>query len=305
MCDSILETRLEQMRNRRNSRLMLITGSAVARLWQIRRVLLLIIPYLILFGWLFAEGSRRDVRPGEIYEVPENPAWKSPDREHWFGTTGNGADLFELSRLAMATSVSVAVVTVSLGIGLALLVTMLFVFDGGKKRFEMLTAASRAGFLMPSMAVLVILTGASGGSLAIAISGLIFVFAFHLCPVLAAWFEEGESGFDVVAGHALGLTRRDIVMNRILPKVLRRLVGVFASLVPVAVLFEMALSFMGLTGDRLSCGAMIAYGQALIIEAPWMAIYPGILASLVVMVLSLLGWRVSAALRTGNLPGIL
>jgi len=292
------------MTNRRQSKVTRTTRNVLARLWQIRRVLLLIIPYLILFGWLFAGGSRMDVRPGEIYAVPENPAWESPDREHWFGTTGNGADLFELSRLAMASSVSVAVVSVSLGIGLALLVTMLFVFDGGKKRFEMLNAASRAGFLMPSMGALVIFTGASGGSLVMAISGLIFVIAFHLCPVLTGWFDEGESGFDVVASYALGLTRRDIVTNRILPKVLRRLVGVFASLVPIVVLVEMSLSFMGLTGDRLSCGAMIAYGQVLIIEAPWMAIYPGVLASLVVMVLSLLGWRVSAALRTGNLPGI-
>lgn len=292
------------MINRRQSRVTRTAKSILARLWQMRRVLLLIIPYLVLFGWLFVGGTRRDIRPGEIYAVPEIPAWESPDEEHWFGTTGNGADLFELSRLAMASSVSVAVVSVSLGIGLALLVTMLFVFDGGKRRFEMIKETARAGFLMPSMVVLVVFTGASGGSLAMAISGLIVVIAFHLCPVLTSWFEEGENGFDVVASYGLGLTRRDIVTNRILPKVLRRLIGVFASLVPVVVLVEMSLSFMGLTGDRLSCGAMIAYGQAFIIEAPWMAIYPGILASLVVMVLSLLGWRVSVALRMGNLPGI-
>ena len=288
--------------NRRQSKILRALARLVIRLWQMRRVLLFVVPYLLLLGWLFAAGSRMDVRPGELYGVTDEPAWESPDAEHWFGTTGNGADLFELSRLAMATSVSVAVVAVSLGIGLALLLTMLFVFDPGEKRFELLNVAGQTGFLLPSFLVLVILTGGTGGSLGVAIFGLILVIAFHLCPVLTTWFQEGESGFDVVAGYALGLSRREIVMNRVLPKILRRLIGVFASYVPVVVLVEMALSFLGLTGDRLSCGAMIAYGQGLIIEAPWMAIYPGIMAALVVLVLSLLGWRVSSAMRTGPLP---
>jgi peptide/nickel transport system permease protein len=288
--------------NRRQSKVFRALGRIVIRLWQMRRVLLLVVPYLLLLGWLFAAGSRMDVRPGELYGVTGEPAWESPDAEHWFGTTGNGADLFELSRLAMATSVSVAVVSVSLGIGLALLLTMLFVFDPGEKRFELLNVAGQTSFLLPSFVVLVILTGGSGGSLGVAIFGLIVVIAFHLCPVLTSWFQEGESGFDIVAAYALGLSRRGIVMNRILPKILRRLIGVFATYVPVVVLVEMALSFLGLTGDRLSCGAMIAYGQGLIIEAPWMAIYPGIMAAVVVLVLSLLGWRVSRAMRTGPLP---
>ncbi|MDP4792693.1 MAG: hypothetical protein NWQ35_09860 [Verrucomicrobiales bacterium] len=288
--------------NRRQSKVLRTLARLVIRLWQMRRVLLLVVPYLFLFGWLFAAGSRMDVRPGELYGVTDEPAWGSPDADHWFGTTVNGADLFELSRLAMATSVSVAVVSVSFGIALALLVTMLFVFDPGEKRFELPNVVGQSGFLLPSFVVLLVLTGGSGGSLGVAILGLILVIAFHLCPVLTTWFQEGEDGFDIVAGYALGLSRREIVMNRILPKILRRLVGVFATYVPVVVLVEMALSFLGFTGDRLSCGAMIAYGQGLIIEAPWMAIYPGLMATAVVLVLSLLGWRVSSAMRTGPLP---
>ena len=97
-------------------------------------------------------------------------------------------------------------------------------------------------------------------------------------------------------------SRREIVRNRVLPGVLRRLIGVFATYVPVVVLAEMMLSFLGLAGDGLSCGAMIAYGQGFLIEAPWLSIYPGILATLVVLVLALLGARVSAALGTGVLP---
>lgn len=99
---------------------------------------------------------------------------------------------------------------------------MLFVFDPGEKRFELLNVVGQSGFLLPSFVVLLVLTGGSGGSLGVAILGLILVIAFHLCPVLTTWFQEGEDGFDIVAGYALGLSRREILMNRILPKILRR-----------------------------------------------------------------------------------
>lgn len=292
------------MANRRNSKVVSSSTRALVRAWHLRRALFLVFPYLLLFLWLFTGGIHMDVRPGELYEVPTEPAWEKPNAEHWFGTTGGGVDLFDLSRHAMATSVAVAVVSVALGIGLALLFTALYVFDPGGKRFHLLYMMSRAGYIVPSMVVLVILAGASGGSLGVAIFGLILVIAFHLSPVLASWFQEGESGFDVTAGYVLGLSRREIVLHRVFPKVLRRLPGVFASLVPPVVLTEMALSFLGLTGDRLSCGAMIAYGQAMVIEAPWMAISPGIMASGVVLILTFLGWRVSAALQSGSLPRI-
>ncbi len=288
--------------NRRQSKLLRSLARSLVRLWQRRGILFLVFSYLILLGWLCAAGSRIDLRPGEFYGIPDNPAWTRPDSGHWFGTTGNGTDLFELSRLAMATSVSLAVVAVSLGITLALLVTMLFVLDRGEKRFALPNPAAWSGFALPPFVVLVILAGGSGGSLGVTLSGLIFVIAFHLCPVLMGWFQEGENGFDVIAAYALGLSRRDIMVSRILPGILPRLIGLFATFVPAVVLIELALSFLGLSGDRLSCGAMVAYGQTLILEAPWMAVCPGLMATLVVTALSLLGWRVSAALRTGPVP---
>jgi peptide/nickel transport system permease protein len=291
--------------NRRQSKGARLVRRVALRIWRMRRAFVLSVPYFLLLGWLYSGGVEGDLRPGELYGAREIPAWKAPDEAHWFGTGPNGADLFELSRHAMATSVSAAVVAVSLGVALALLLTSLFVFDLKDGRFDWLGRAARAGGLVPGMAVLVLVTGIPGGSLLLAIAGIAGVVAFHVAPVLASWFQEGEEGFDLVAARILGLSRREIVLGRILPRVLRRLPGVFATLVPVAVLAEMSLSFLGFTGERLSVGLMVAQGQAYLIEAPWMAVYPGLLATGVVLALSLLGWRVSVALRTGPLPRVL
>lgn len=290
------------MANRRTTKFEKWAVHALVRLWEIRNVLLLTVPYVFLLSWLFLGSSSMDSRPAEIFSVPESPVWAEPDSVHWFGTTGSGVDLFQLTRLAMGTSVAVAVVCSFFGIAVAMLIVSLFAFDSSEHRFRPIFVLSRAGFLLPAMAVLVIFAGGSGGSLPVAMLGIILVTSFYMAPMIAGWFDEGEKGSDVLAGFGLGLSRQDVLVGRVLPKVFRRLVGIFAQLVPVVILVEMALSFMGFTGDRLGFGAMIAYGQLSIIEAPWLAVCPGILASVVIVGLSLLGAMVAKVTSSGLMP---
>lgn len=272
-------------------------NQALAKLWQLRFVLVLASLYLLLAGWLFSGAHNVGVRPSDVYTVSEIPAWKAPDAEHWFGTTGTGLDLFRLSWVGMATSFSVAAVAAALGIGLAHLLVALFVFDPGEKRFRLLNSACRSVGILPAMAVLIVLAGGSGGKQEVVIIVLAFLVCVHLAPVIANWFREGEEGFDVLGAYALGLSRLEIVRGRVSRKVIRRYPGIFAALVPSLMLVETALSFLGMGGDRITCGSLIAYGQGLIIEAPWMALYPGIMASVVVLAFSLLGWLVNRAVR--------
>ena len=290
------------MANRRSSKTLGGGLEILAKIWRLRLVLLLVIPYLVLSGWLFTASRHADVRPGEVFMVPDHPLWEKPSEEHRFGTTGTGADLYELSRIAMANSVAVAVVSSGAGVALTLLVVMLFAFDVGENRFRLLKVTSRAGFLLPSFMVIVILAGGAGGSLVLAMIAMTLAIALALAPVTARWFEEGEEGPDILAGYALGLTRQEIVRSRIVPVVIRRLVGVFARMIPVLVMAEMSLSFLGFTGEHISVGVMVAYGRDLIIEAPWMALYPGMMATIVVAVLSLLGALAAGVLRTGRYP---
>jgi len=290
------------MANRRQSKVADGAQRVVAKIWEIRRVLVLVFAYLFLFVWLFAEGRDADIRPSEILAIPNDPLWERPDSEHWFGTTGDGTDLFELTRIAMATTVAISVVISGLGVGLTFLYVMMFSFDPGERRFTLLKRIGRVIRLLPAFLAPVILAGGAGGGMLVTGLTLIVLIAFHLAPTVAKWFEEGEGGRGIQAGYVLGLTRSGIVTNRVVPVVLRRLIGVFACLIPIITLVEMSLSFLGFAGDRLSCGDLVAHGQDVIIEAPWMAVAPGILATAVVVILSLLGWFSSTALKTGRLP---
>lgn len=290
------------MVNRRQSKVADGAQRVSAKVWEMRHVLILVLAYLFLFVWLFSEERDADIRPSEILTIPEDPLWEKPDREHWFGTTGDGADLFELSRIAMATTLAISVVISGLGVGLTFLYVMMFAFDPGGRRFTLLKRIGRLVRTVPAFLIPVVLAGGAGGSLLVTGLALVLLIAFHLAPTVAGWFEEGERGQSILAGYVLGLTRSEIVMNRIVPVVLRKLIGVFARLIPVVALVEMGLSFLGLAGDRLSCGDLVAHGQDVIIEAPWMAVAPGVLATFVIAMLSLLGWFSALALKTGRLP---
>lgn len=290
--------------NRRQSQIAQSLRAALVRLWTVRRVLLLAALYLFFFVWLFSGETFGVQRLAEHFELRGAPVWQPPGPGHPFGTAVNGTDLFDLTRLSLATGTSVAVLAVSIAIGAALLVTSLFLFEDRVTRFDGLERVCRACGVIPGLALLLILLAGGGGGRFLEILGLAAIFAIPLCPVLTGWFREGEDAFDFISAHILGFSRRDVVLRRLLPSVLRRLPGVFALWVPPALLADMALSFLGFTGDRPGVGAMVAHGQKYLIEAPWMAIYPGLLATLVVLILSFLGWRVAAALRTGPLPPV-
>jgi peptide/nickel transport system permease protein len=148
------------------------------------------------------------------------------------------------------------------------------------------------------MLILLILVAGSGGSAAVMIVAMAMLLGLRLTPDIVRQFEEGERRSDKTSGIVLGLTRTEIVRNRVVPLVARRLAGAFAVHIPVIVLAEMSLSFLGYSGGRLSCGNLVAYGREVIVEAPWVAVCPGLLATAVVLVLALLGWVSSRALGT-------
>ncbi|MEM1442695.1 MAG: hypothetical protein AAGF67_10150 [Verrucomicrobiota bacterium] len=285
------------MKNRKHSKATRHSVALLARAWETRWVFLTAFAYLLMFGWLFAASSDVDMRPSEILFTPLDPEWARPGNEHWFGTTGTGMDLFHLCRIAMAQSLALAALSSGLGLALAFLFVMLFAFDPGERRFLLMKSFGRIGTLMPCALILLIVLAGSGGGMVALVATTSILVAWHVGPKLAGWFEVSENRPDIVSAYVVGLSRSEIVTNRIVPYALRRLIGVFVGLIPHIVLLEMALSYLGLGSERLSIGGMIAYGQGVIIEAPWLAIYPGVFATLIVMMISLLGWWTSRLLK--------
>lgn len=301
------------MQNRKPSKIKKGYSLVRARLWQARFAIVLAMAYGLLFSWLFS-GTYEEMqgRPIDFSALPESPVWEAPDADHRFGTTADGTDLYVLSRAAMAQGSAFAVVVSTLGVLLGFLISLLFVFDGGSRfgahvrdRFTLLRSVSRFLRLLPAMMVFCIVLGGSGAGPVLLFLSSILVVGLYSSETIAEWFEKEDRRPDRISGEVLGLHRPRIIKSRSIPVISRRLIGLVATLLPVVILAEMALAFLGFTGGSLSCGVLVASGTSSLLEAPWVTIYPGLFAGVIVLLFSVLGRVTNFLLRGGTTPDFL
>jgi peptide/nickel transport system permease protein len=95
----------------------------------------------------------------------------------------------------------------------------------------------------------------------------------------------------IAAAEALGADRRRVAAHHVLPNVWTPVIVAAALGMGNAITLEAGLSFLGLGTQppTPSWGAMIASGRDTIVNAPWVAIAPGLALVLVVVACSLLG----------------
>lgn len=213
-----------------------------------------------------------------------------PTRSAWFGTDQFGRDV--LSRTIYGVRISLEVAAASAGAA-AIAGTVLGVtagyfggwFDGLVMRLMEILMAFPS--LLLAIGIMTML-GTSLTNVVIAI-GLVYLPVFARvarAPVLALKEEDM-----VVAAHALGARTPRILWKYVLPNMISPVVVQASLALSNAVLTEAALSYLGL-GVRPpmpSLGALIQEGQSMMIVAPWMAIFPGLVIMLIVFAFNLLG----------------
>jgi peptide/nickel transport system permease protein len=100
-------------------------------------------------------------------------------------------------------------------------------------------------------------------------------------------FKEREF---VLAARAMGLNHWKIIFMEILPNAIPPAIVVGSFLVARAILLEAGLSFLGL-GDPsvISWGSLLSEAQERIFASMWLAIFPGLAISLLVLTINLFG----------------
>jgi len=100
-------------------------------------------------------------------------------------------------------------------------------------------------------------------------------------------FREREF---VLAARALGLSHRRIIFKEILPNAIPPAIVVASFLVARAILLEAGLSFLGLGDPNLiSWGSLLSEAQERMWSSMWLAIFPGMAMSLLVLCVNLFG----------------
>ena len=108
----------------------------------------------------------------------------------------------------------------------------------------------------------------------------------------------------ITAARTIGQGEVMIVVRHILPNIVGPLIVLASLAIPGAILTEAALSFLG-AGVQLpepSWGNLLSGGNAYLLQAPWLTIFPGLAITLAVLSFNLLGDGLRDALDTSGGP---
>lgn len=222
---------------------------------------------------------------------------QAPSRKFLFGTDDLGRDVFSGVVHGARTSLLIGFTVALLGSLVGMIVGLLAGYFGGVTD-ELLMRVTEL-FLTPPRFFLALMIVAIYGS---SFASLIVVLSLTFWPVTARVIRAEtmsirERSF-VEAARALGATPARILRREILPHLLPLLVVSTVVKVGRVILLEAGLEFLGL-GDqsRISWGYMLHNGQHFLRDAWWMALFPLLAISLLLVAVNLVGDELNRTLN--------
>jgi peptide/nickel transport system permease protein len=228
---------------------------------------------------------------GDEMLTPDIGLPKGPNADFWFGGDSVGRDVFVRVIYGARTSLTVAIVATGLATVIGVTLGMTAGFRGGKTD----TFISRVIDIVLSMPLLVVAIGVAsvcsvspngclGGLLKPGLSLVIGIIALFTWPNMARLVRGQtltlrEREF-VEAARSLGARGPRIMFRELLPNLMAPILVYATLLVPANILFEAALSFLGVGVPQStpSWGRMLAdaaSGQIFTV-AWWMMLFPGV-----------------------------
>ncbi|MGD8272878.1 MAG: ABC transporter permease [Desulfobacterales bacterium] len=220
-----------------------------------------------------------------------NPIWH-PDGswEHPLGTDNLGRDY--LSRLMYGARISL-LIGISAMIISGLIGTSLGVAAGyfGGRVDMVVSFLITTRLSMPVVLVALAVVALIGGSLNVIIWVLGFLIWDRFAVVMRASTQQLRTIDYVSAAKAIGCSTPRILMTEIMPNILNNLIVIATLEIAHAILLEAALSFlgMGVQPPLPSWGLMISEGKEFMLFSPWIITIPGVVLSLLVLSINLMG----------------
>lgn len=272
----------------------LFAGRALATLWSNGKaraglVVLTMIVVIAIFAPLIAPHSPT---------ATSFPPYRNPDGQNWFGTTGNGQDVF--SQVIYGTRVSL-LVCVAAGAMATVVAVTLGLIAGYRPGAvdEVISFVTSLALVIPGIPLMIILAAYLQGHSVWTI-------------VLVVGFTSWATGTRVMRGQAATLRTREfvtsavfsgerlprIVFREILPNMTSLVAGSFMAAATAAVLGEASLEFLGLGSPSTVSWGTILYSaeqQNALLTGQWVLVLaPGLAIVLLMTSFTLINFGVDA-----------
>src|SRR6266542_6316803 len=216
---------------------------------------------------------------------------KPPSAQHLFGTDYVGRDVLSRVISGARPSLGVGLAAVALAVLAGSVLGIVSGYLSGAVDL-FLQRAVDVLLTLPGLVLALALLAMFGAGYASLVAAIAIVLSPGIARVVrSSALVVSASGY-IEAARAIGARDRRILSRHVLPNTLATIVVLASLNLGNAILFEAALSFLGLGvqppqpswGNMLS-GPARAYFEV----APWMAIFPGLAVSLAVLGFNLLG----------------
>lgn len=216
--------------------------------------------------------------------------YRSPDSTYWMGTDERGRDVFSRVVYGSRSALQVGTLTVALGTTFGLLVGLVSGYVGGRLDFffQRIVDCFQA---FPALFLALAITTALGRDIKnIGIAVAVVTWPSASRVIRSSVLAQRQATY-VEAARAIGARTPRILARHILPNIASVFIILATAALAQAILVEASLSFLGvgINPPNFSWGLMLLEAQDKAVDAPWLAIFPGIAISMAVFGFNLLG----------------
>ena len=220
--------------------------------------------------------------------VPDFKA--APSTKHWLGTDDGSRDMWSRIVWGARRSLGIGVAALIVAVGVGTILGIISGYFGGL--FD--TALQRvldAIQSIPPLLLLILAATALELSLRNLILTLGFVGITQVSRLIRGTVLSIRAQPYVEAARVLGAQDARIMMRHVFPNTVPTLIVVFTIGLPVVIISEAALTFLGLTppAPKGSWGEILSDGVNAILVSPWQSIFAGGAITLAVLAFNLAG----------------
>ncbi|MDA7981828.1 MAG: ABC transporter permease subunit [Alphaproteobacteria bacterium] len=266
-----------------------VWGDAARRLFRNKAavasmVVLAVIVLLAVFAPWLSVYAIDDIDWDNIQAPPDFAA------RHWFGTDGNGRDLFVRTLYGGRASLAVGVLATAVSLVIGVAYGSVAGYIGGRVDTVMMRFVD-VMYSLPFMFFVIVLVAVFGRNFILIFVAIGAVEWLTMARIVRGQTLSIKRREFVEAAHAIGVPSHRIILRHTLPNVLGPVI-VYATLtVPQVILIESFLSFLGLGIQEplSSWGVLISEGAKVIEVAPWMLIFPGLFLAVTLFCFNFIG----------------